>query len=567
MPQTDSQFSGIFICYRRDENSAHAGRLYDRLTAHFGDEQIFMDIDYIEPGEDFVQVIEEAVGSCEILIALIGRSWLTSSNETGRRLDNPNDFVRLEIAAALARNVRVIPMLVQGAQMPRPQDLPEDLMPLSGRHALELSDVRWKHDVDQLIGLLEKVLARQREARHTAAQEEAERQRLEMEAQRQAEESERLKQAAAEGERQKQEAEEAERRRREDKEAARRRVVERVPATSEGPSSTARPAVSPLSIETATHPAVLPSGVAARPKKSKLALMIAGVALVIVIGVALLVWLKHVPVNETSSAVSQTQAGQQAGSKAQNMTNRIGMGFVRIPPGSFMMGSENGEKDEKPVHQVTINDGFYMGKYEVTQAQWQAVMGANPSNFKGDSLPVEQVSWNDAQNFIQKLNAMNDGYIYRLPTEAEWEYAGRAGTTGDYAGDLDSMAWYGNNSGRQRLDAAEILRTDSSNYYKRITDNGNQTHPVGQKQANGFGLYDMHGNVWEWCQDWYHDDYTGGPTDGSAWLMGGEQKYRVLRGGSWYSSAVVLRSADRNWYAPALRFDLIGFRVVAVART
>ncbi len=115
-----------------------------------------MDIDRVKPGEDFLQVIEEAVGSCETLLALIGRNWLTSSDEAGRRLDNPNDFVRLEIAAALARNIRVIPVLVQGAPMPRPQDLPADLLPLARRHALELSDLRWKHDVGQLINALEK---------------------------------------------------------------------------------------------------------------------------------------------------------------------------------------------------------------------------------------------------------------------------------------------------------------------------------------------------------------------------------------------------------------------------
>ena len=133
-----------------------------------------------------------------------------------------------------------------------------------------------------------------------------------------------------------------------------------------------------------------------------------------------------------------------------------------------------------------------MGRYEVTQAQWQAVMGNNPSNFKGcDQCPVETVSWDDAQEFIRKLNAQNDGYKYRLPSEAEWEYACRAGTTGDYAGNLDEMAWYGKNS-------------------------GGKTHSVGQKQANGLGLYDMHGNVWEWVEDRYHHNYNRAPTDGSA---------------------------------------------------
>ena len=211
------------------------------------------------------------------------------------------------------------------------------------------------------------------------------------------------------------------------------------------------------------------------------------------------------------------------------------------------MGSTNGEADEKPVHQVTINYSFYIGKYEVTQAQWQAVMGNNPSSFKGEipgplfNLPVEQVSWDDAQSFINKLNESNDGFTYRLPTEAEWEYACRAGTTGDYAGNLSEMAWFAENS-------------------------QNRTHNVGEKQPNGWGLFDMHGNVWEWCQDWYHDSYSGAPADGSAWL-GGVQLYRVLRGGSWGNKdAASLRSASRSRNTPDNRFYDKGLRVVAVAR-
>jgi formylglycine-generating enzyme required for sulfatase activity len=152
---------------------------------------------------------------------------------------------------------------------------------------------------------------------------------------------------------------------------------------------------------------------------------------------------------------------------------------------------------------------------------------------------VESVSWNDAQKFIERLNHTNDGYIYRLPTEAEWEYACRAGTTGDYAGNLNEMAWYSENSG-----------------YK--------SHAVGGKQPNAWGLADMHGNVWEWCQDWHHDTYHGAPSDGSAWLIGGEQKYRVVRGGAWHLVAASLTSAFRSNGTPDARGSIIGFRVVAV---
>lgn len=160
-PTSTQKFSGIFISYRRDDSSGHAGRLADRLVEHFGRNRIFVDIDTIEPGEDFVAVIENAVGSCDILIAVIGRNWLSGSGSG--QLDNPNNFVRLEIATALRRDIRVIPVLVQRASMPKPQDLPEDLQKLTRRNAIEISDSRWQTDVDHLIGVLEKVLAKRAE--------------------------------------------------------------------------------------------------------------------------------------------------------------------------------------------------------------------------------------------------------------------------------------------------------------------------------------------------------------------------------------------------------------------
>lgn len=248
--------------------------------------------------------------------------------------------------------------------------------------------------------------------------------------------------------------------------------------------------------------------------------------------------------------------------------SQAGIEFVLIPAGSFRMGSD-GCDIEKPMHQVTIGYTFFMGKYEVTQAQWQAVMGTNPSYFKDCPLcPVEQVSWNDAQNFVTKLNQKNDGFRYRLPSESEWEYAGRAGSKGDYAGDLNSGAWYGNNSGKSPLDAVGLWRSDPGNYSKRLTDNGNHPHPVGAKLPNAFGLYDMHGNVWEWCEDSYHPSYDGAPSDGSAWLSGGQSSH-VLRGGSWYLDASFSRSANRYYCGLAVgdhNFDY-GLRVVAVSRS
>jgi formylglycine-generating enzyme required for sulfatase activity len=235
--------------------------------------------------------------------------------------------------------------------------------------------------------------------------------------------------------------------------------------------------------------------------------------------------------------------------------------MMYIPAGRFKMGSENGEPNEKPVHWVEISKPFLMGKYKVTQEQWKAVMGTNPSYFQGARLPVESVSWFECQQFIRQLNA-KEGGGYRLPTEAEWEYACRAGTTEDYAGDLDLMGWYGNNSGRSYLDAANIWETDSDNYYKWLLANGCQTYPVGEKQPNGWGLYDMDGTVWEWCSDWYGAYTSGDSRDPSGPSRG---SYRVSRGGCWMNLARYCRSATRNWNVPGYRYVNLGFRLVRTA--
>jgi formylglycine-generating enzyme required for sulfatase activity len=213
--------------------------------------------------------------------------------------------------------------------------------------------------------------------------------------------------------------------------------------------------------------------------------------------------------------------------------------MVVIPAGSFEMGS-NDEFDEKPLHRVSLKS-FALGRTEVTQAQWKAVMGANPSSFTkcGDNCPVDNVSWDDAQIFVQKLSTKT-GKKYRLPTEAEWEYACRAGERMEYCGSdkVDSVSWY-----------------DEKKGFKT-------TYPVATKQANAFGLYDMSGNVWEWVEDGYHESYVGAPADGSEWK--GYGATRVLRGGSWLNLAERSRAAHREWYDPSNRDSNYGFRVVRV---
>ena len=222
--------------------------------------------------------------------------------------------------------------------------------------------------------------------------------------------------------------------------------------------------------------------------------------------------------------------------------NKLINNMVYVPDGTFTMGatSEQGsetESDEKPTHSVTLSS-YYICKYEVTQALWRAVMGSNPSNFKGDDLPVESVSWNDCQTFINRLNSYT-GHNFRLPTEAEWEFAARGGNYSrhyKYSGSnyIDDVAWYADNSDWR-------------------------THPVGTKQANELGLYYMSGNVWEWCGDWYgsYSSYSQtnpiGPNSGS---------YRVNRGGSWNDYARGCRSSNRDGNAPGGRYYCLGLRLV-----
>ena len=221
--------------------------------------------------------------------------------------------------------------------------------------------------------------------------------------------------------------------------------------------------------------------------------------------------------------------------------------LVPIPAGSFPMGDEKGDAEEKPVHKVTIGKPFYLGKFEVTQEQWDAVMGGNPSHFKGKKNPVERVSWEACQEFIKKLNAKfaDTGATFSLPTEAQWEYACRACTSsrygfGDEEANLSEYGWFEGNA-------------------------GGKTHPVGEKKPNAWGLYDMHGNVWEWCADWYDGDYyrespandPTGPTAVSS---------RILRGGSWGDPAPYCRSAYRYCLPPWFCVYSYGLRVACVGR-
>ena len=249
-------------------------------------------------------------------------------------------------------------------------------------------------------------------------------------------------------------------------------------------------------------------------------------------------------------------------SSIDSFTNSIGIKFMLIPKGKFLMGSPKTDKDRNWVaesqHEVTISQNFQMGATEITQAQWQKVMGNTPSFFGGDELPVENISWEESVAFCNRLSEMPEekkaGRKYRLPTEAEWEYACRAGTATPFHFGSELNGSQANCNGNYPYPKIEgWFGTKNKGPYLQ------KSSPIGKYRANAWGLYDMHGNVWEWCSDYWHDDYPSGsvtdpigPATGSA---------RVIRGGGWDCFAMQCRSARRSWDHPSNRNRAVGFRL------
>jgi len=309
------------------------------------------------------------------------------------------------------------------------------------------------------------------------------------------------------------------------------------------------PAAPLVATAPARVPATAPEFPATKPRR-KTMLWIGGALATAVVIISLMAFSSRG--SQSGSSVSSSPQAAQVAVKS-NFVNSIGMTLVAVPAGSFTMGSTEGN-DEQPMHTVTIARPFHMAQTETTQGQWEAIMGTRPwageSYVKnGPDYPAVYVSWDDAQEFCRRLST-KEGKPYRLPSEAEWEYAARAGSSGkwcfgnDGAG-LGEYAWFGKNAS----DIGEKF-----------------AHRVGTKRANAFGLYDMHGNVWEWCEDTWHANYNGAPADGSAWI-GTDIANRVSRGGGFDNGATGTRSAFRSGVAPAYRADSLGFRVVCAVRT
>ncbi|NEP46305.1 MAG: formylglycine-generating enzyme family protein, partial [Okeania sp. SIO2H7] len=259
-----------------------------------------------------------------------------------------------------------------------------------------------------------------------------------------------------------------------------------------------------------------------------------------------------ITVDRTGKVINRRKgSGRQ---EVENLPQGATLEMVYIPGGTFTMGSPESEEsrydNEGPQHEVQV-PSFYFGKYPVTQAQYEAITGKNPSHFKGEKRPVECITWQNAVEFCQKLSEKT-GKTYRLPSEAEWEYACRAGTTTPF--------YFG-----------ETVTPELANYEGKYTYasgpqglDREQTTEVGSFPPNAFGLYDMHGLVWEWCQDVWHEDYNGAPTDGSAWESDGDRSYRVQRGGSWVNYPRLCRCANRYWVVAGYWGSFRGFRVVLV---
>jgi formylglycine-generating enzyme required for sulfatase activity len=451
--------SKVFISYRRDDSAGHAGRVHDRLEREFGADLLFMDVDAIPLGVNVIKILRNEVAKCDVLLALIGPNWLNARDEQGnRRLDNPSDFLRIEIATALQRDIPVIPILLDGARMPKADQLPKDLEELSVRNGLDIRHASFHPDMDKLIRGLKGAQASHR--------------------------------------------------------------------TTTGPSDPTSPAP-PQDDRMRAEGRVLVDATIVRNANGKWFLP----------GTGRTEWFKD---HETAPEM------------------------VVVPAGSFIMGSpekEEGRSDNEAPVSVTIAKPFAVGMFAITFDQWDASVadrgalahlmgkGYRPADegWGRGNRPVINVSWNDANAYAEWLSRRT-GKTYRLLSEAEREYVTRAGTTTPF--------WWGSS-----------ITPDQANYDGNYTYGGGtkgeyraRTIPVDSFEANPWGLFNVHGNVWEWTEDCWNDSNRGNPGNGSARTTGDCMR-RVVRGGSWVYNPQRLRSADRNGHPACNRYNYIGFRV------
>jgi formylglycine-generating enzyme required for sulfatase activity len=477
----------IFINYRRDDVPGDARGIREALVAEFGKQAVFMDVDNLLAGQRFDKELEKALAQCDALIAVIGPRWMELLS--ARAASGERDYVREEIAAALKRGITVIPVRVgrEGtmAPLPRAEQLPDDIRELVLHQKQDVAHERFGRDMVELVSALRAVRA------------------------------------------------------------------------AGGP-----PVAWPKIAGGAA--AALAAAVAAAWFSGVIPHEPAGPKVVVYSPDTTVAYSPDTPPPATTTeGAPANRSSTPAAADAQRATTlKPGETFrdcadvcpemVVVPAGEFMMGSPDNEeghqKDEGPQHKVSIVRPFAVGKYEVTFDEWDHCVKdggckENPSalNWGRGKRPVINVSWEDiTKDYLPWLNKKT-GKTYRLLTEAEWEYATRARSTGiwsfgDTESELGGYAWFVGNS-------------------------GGQTQPVGGKTANGFGLYDMHGNVWEWVEDCYKARYQDVPGDGSAATVGDCSSRRVFRGGDWSNGPRALRSANRNMGNSGFRHDFLGLRL------
>ena len=605
---TTPQQGRIFISYRRADSKFAAGRIYDRLAAHFGEEAIFMDVEAIDAGLDFVKALEDAVQSCDVLVALIGRQWLHLKDERGkRRLDNPEDFVRIEIAAALNRDIRVIPALVDGTDMPRSTELPENLKPLARRNALQVNHRSFNADANRLVAHLESALKAAEESKIIKAQALKEK---EARTQRQAEieklltqadtaialsdwqlAAQKLKnilnldarhiqaQAKLEIVEEKIAEVEEEKKRRESREQGkeRKRIQQREEARNKK-----------AALEKTRQDRIAREKQAAEEKARQDALkkaqqqeradgikkLFASKGKFIAIGIVIFACLifgggylitKFFPsatpapsqrppaeapatvvLPESTTYISPTAVSGEYGIGSTMISDKDGMTLLYVPAGEFEMGSEDGDSDEKPVHTVDL-DAYWIDQTEVTNAMYAKCVSdgvCDPPNNSGSYTRESYYGNSEFDKYPVIYVSWEDASAY-----CSWAKR-RLPTEAEW-----EKAARGTN-GRIYPWGDEI---DES--YANYGGNVGDTTSVGnyEKGASFYGAYDMAGNVWEWVADWYDENYyANSPSSNPLGSDTGE--YRALRGGSWLNNENGLRSATRHRNHPTDTSSNYGFR-------
>ncbi len=583
--------SKIFISYRRDDSQWQTKAIYERLSEEVESPRndIFFDLDSMTVGLNFHTQIQQSVDQCGVLIAIIGMKWTSATDDaTGaRRLDDPTDFVRLEVAAALRRDIPVIPVLLDGAPVPKHGELPDDIKELSNRHGIKIRADSFDHDVGVLIKSLKHIGVLEGRAEPKMDEETLKLMWLKVE------HSENVSSLEA--------------------------FLQQTKGTSLERTVAAK--LRDVKLQQAQAPAqtrVNSQADKAEPV-AKRSLHLIALILPLLLAACVGVWAfkagiisfpqSETPVENSAqaetisepfadlidpgvpgsapdfSSIEEKVVSKEHQAPAMFMTSAepeeyaVGQSFtdcsgcpemVVVPAGSFKMGSPSSESDrydeEGLQRNVRIGYKFAVGKYEVTWAQWEACVsaggcdGSGPTGAGGDedwgkgSRPVINVSWDDAKAYAKWLSRKT-GENYRLLSEAEWEYAARAGTTGRFSNN-------GSESDLCRVANGADASTDYSWRNKSCNDGyGMKTAPVGSFSTNAFGVFDMHGNVWEWVEDWYKSGYSHAPSDGGSFSNCSDCSRRVVRGGSWIDRPRVLRSANRDGDSPSDRDDRMGFRL------